>query len=32
VEAGGEIKLTEMDDAALLELVSLDLAKASAEG
>ena len=32
VEAGGEVKLTEMDNAALLKLVSLDLARASAEG
>jgi SNF2 family DNA or RNA helicase len=32
VEGGGEMLLTEMDDAALLKLVSLDLARASAEG
>jgi non-specific serine/threonine protein kinase len=32
VEGGGEVLLTEMDDAALLRLVSLDLARASAEG
>jgi len=32
LEGGGELLLTEMDDAALLKLVSLDLARASAEG
>jgi superfamily II DNA or RNA helicase len=32
VQGGGEMKLTEIDNAALLEMVSLDLAKASAEG
>ncbi len=32
IEGGGEVLLTEMDDAQLLRLVSLDLAKASAEG
>ena len=32
VEDGGEVRLTELDDRALLRLVSLDLAAATAEG
>jgi non-specific serine/threonine protein kinase len=31
VEAGGEVRLTELDDAELLRLVSLDLRSAAAE-
>jgi len=32
VEAGGEVRLTELDDAELLRLVSLDLRSAAADG
>jgi len=32
LEGGGELKLTELDDGALLKMVSLDLHTASAEG
>ena len=32
LEGGAEVRLTEMDDAALLKMVALDLAAAAREG